>query len=336
MVFSLIIFVILLIIVVLKWALTGVGARVLKKTLGLSLDVLNDDTRQIWQAWKIQEVSNFVHDVSVMVRQMKPRLRISAAVYAMPKRLRLNSIQQEWEVWVANGWVDTLNPMTYVTSSSELATQASYVRESTADQALVYPGLLIRQLDAAGLIEQLDSARATGTLGTTLFAAAQLDDKKVNILKSGPYRRDPIMTPQSDPLRASRILFDDFANMVNRYLHAPHHHILSDQASTNDVLYQIEQIQKSVHQLSSNTSASELDDLHHNISNLHETVKNWLRLEAFIQRGYRAQYIVNYLTQVEAILSYASHKAKCNSAIAPSLTETHVSSPTPALTLLTQ
>ena len=150
-----------------------------------------------------------------------------------------------------------------------------------------------------------------------------LDDKKINILKSGPYRRDPILTPQSDPLRASRILIDDFANMVNRYLHAPHHHILSDQASTNDVLNQIEQVQKFVHQLSSNASAQDLDELHRKVSGLHESVKNWLRLEAFIQRGYRAQYIVNYLAQVEAILSYASHKAKCNSAATASVPTTH-------------
>jgi hypothetical protein len=46
------------------------------------------------------------------------------------------------------------------------------------------------------------------------------------------------------------------------------------------------------------------------VTTLHNTIKNWLRLEAFIQRGYRAQYIVSYLGQVEAILSYASHKAK--------------------------
>ncbi len=284
-----------------------------ERDTGLNLDRLDEDTRQVWQAWKIQEITDFVKEISTMIRQTKPSLRISAAVYAMPKRLRMNTIQQEWEVWVANGWVDTLNPMTYVTSAAELTQQASYVRESTADKALVYPGLLIRQLDTAGLIEQLDTARAIGTLGTTLFAAAQLDDKKINILKSGPYRRDPILTPQSDPVRASRILTDDFANLVNRYLHAPQKHILSDQASTNDVISQIEHIQKSVHQLSANASAAQLDELHQDISNLHETIKNWLRLEAFIQRGYRAQYIVNYLAQVEAILSYASHKAKCKS-----------------------
>ncbi len=51
-------------------------------------------------------------------------------------------------------------------------------------------------------------------------------------------------------------------------------------------------------------------------------MKNWLRLEAFIQRGYRAQYIVNYLAQVEAILSYAAHKAQ-TSGIVPSISSRH-------------
>ena len=62
------------------------------------------------------------------------------------------------------------------------------------------------------------------------------------------------MTPQSEPLKASRLLVDDFAAMVNRYLQDPSKHILSDQASTNDVLVQIESIQRSMHGLNSTAS----------------------------------------------------------------------------------
>jgi uncharacterized lipoprotein YddW (UPF0748 family) len=287
------------------------GRTRFEQDTGLSLDKLDDETRQMWQAWKIQQVSSFVKEASAMIRQTKPTLRISAAVYALPKRLRLNAIQQEWETWVANGWVDTLNPMTYVTNAKELTNMAGYVRESTADQALVYPGLSIRQLDTAGLIEQLDSARITGTLGTTMFAVAQLDDKKVSLLKDGPYRKAPILAPQAMPLKASQLLIDDFATLVSRYLQDPVKHILSDQASTNIVLGQIEQIQKSMHELTANSSADAIDSVAHDVNNLHETIKNWLRLEAFIQRGFRAEYIVNYLAQVESILSYAAHKARC-------------------------
>jgi len=290
------------------------GRQRFEKDTGLSLDRLDDETRQIWVAWKVAQVNSFVKETSQAVRAIRPGARISAAVYAMPRRMRTTAICQEWETWVANGWVDTLNPMTYVQTAKELAINAGSVRESTADRALVYPGLSIRQLDTAGLIEQLDTSRECGTIGTTMFAAAHLDDNKVDVLKVGPYRRQPIMTPQSEPMRASRLLVDDFAAMVNRYLQDPSKHILSDQASTNDVLVQIDSIQRSMHGLSNKANAEQIDAVLKDVTNLHGTIKDWLRLEAFIQRGYRAQYIVAYLGQVEAILSYASHKARCEGA----------------------
>ncbi|HEY9713384.1 MAG TPA: family 10 glycosylhydrolase [Chroococcales cyanobacterium] len=286
---------------------------------GMSLDHLDNETRTVWQAWKIQQVNNFVKDLSQAVRQTRPGTRISAAVYALPRRWRLSAIEQEWETWVANGWVDTLNPMTYVQTAKELATNASYVRETTFDHALVYPGLSIRTLDTAGLIEQLDTSRLIGTMGTTMFACAHLDDKKMDMLKSGPYRRQPLLTPQSDPYRAARLLTDDFAAMVNRYLMDPKKHILSDQASTNDVLMQIEAIQKNMRTLGKHSTAEQIEAVNKDVTNLHNTIKEWLRLEAFIQRGFRAQYIANYLGQVEAILSYSSHKAR---ALSNSLADT--------------
>lgn len=277
---------------------------------GLSLDRMDDPTRELFTAWKTHQVNQFVKEVSELVRAQRPKLRISAAVYAFPRRMRINAIQQDWETWVMNGWIDTLNPMTYSHTPQDLSNMAKFCRESTQDKTLVYPGLAIMRVDMAGLIEQLDTARATGTLGTTMFAAAHLDDKKLNVLKLGPYRRQPLLTPQSEPIRASRFLVDDFAAMVNRYLQDPKTHILSDTASTNDVLSQIESLQKAMHSLDKKSTDKDIEAAAKDVASLHNTVKEWLRLEAFIQRGFRARYIVDYLGQVEAILSYASHKAK--------------------------
>ncbi len=286
------------------------GRERFERETGMNLDKLNDDTREVWMAWKIAQVTQFVKDTSQLLRKAHPQLRISAAVYALPKRWRLSAIQQEWETWVANGWVDALNPMTYVQNAKDLVTNAGYVRESAEDKALVLPGLSIRQLDTAGLIEQLDSARAIGTLGTTLFAVAQLDDNKVTVLQMGPYRRMPLLTAQQDPLRASRVLIDNFAAMVDRYLRDPQKHILSDQASTNDVLMQIEAVQRQLHALRATATNSEITDAERAVTALSSSVKNWLRIEAFVQRAYRAQYITSYLDQLQAELRYASNRAR--------------------------
>jgi uncharacterized lipoprotein YddW (UPF0748 family) len=286
------------------------GRMRFERETGMSLDNLDETTREVWRAWKVQQVNSFVQDTSMALRKIKPSLRISAAVYATPRRLRSGNIQQEWETWVAQGWVDTLNPMSYVATARELATMAGSVRESAEDKALVFPGLSIRQLDTAGLIEQLDTSRSIGTLGTTMFAVAQLDDKKMKVLKLGPYRRSTLLTPQADPVKASRLLMDDFAALVNRYLQDPNKHILSDQASTNDVLSQIETVQRELHGLSSSATADELTGVNTHVKTLESTIKEWLRIEAFVQRGFRAQYIASYLAQVKAILSYAAHKAR--------------------------
>jgi uncharacterized lipoprotein YddW (UPF0748 family) len=286
------------------------GRMKFERETGLNLDKLDESTREVWQAWKISQVSSFVQETSTALRKIRPGLRISAAVYATPRRLRSGNIQQEWETWVANGWVDTLNPMTYVGSAQELSRNAGAVRESTEDKALVFPGLSIRQLDTAGLIEQMDTSRAIGTLGTTMFAVAQLDDKKVNILKMGPYRRMPLLTPQQDPIRASRLLIDDFAALVNRYLQDPQKHILSDRASTNEVITQIENVQRQMHELRPTASAEEITEANRAVGTLQSMIRDWLRIEAFVQRGFRAQYITSYLSQLQAILNYAGHKAK--------------------------
>ncbi|MBX9685101.1 MAG: family 10 glycosylhydrolase [Candidatus Obscuribacterales bacterium] len=280
-----------------------------ERETGLSLDNMDNDARQVWQAWRIAQVNGFVQDTSALLRKIRPGIRISAAVYGYPRRLRCGNIQQDWETWVQSGWLDTVNPMTYKDDNKEFQVIANNCREYSEDKALVFPGISIRQLDTAGFIEQLDSARAIGSLGTTLFAVAQLDDKKLNLLKIGPYRKQAIMTPQSDPIKASTLLVDDFVATVNRYMQDPSKRVISDTASTNEVVQEIDKMQKSAHELNSKSAPADIENLKKEIVHLRALIKDWLRIDAFAQRGFRAQYIISYLAQIESILTYAGHKA---------------------------
>lgn len=286
-----------------------VGRLRFERETGLCLDNLDEEGAAVWQAWKIAQVNKFVEDTSNSIRKIRPGIRISAAVYGTPRRLRCWNLQQEWETWITKGWIDTVNPMTYVGTAKELQIQANNVRESSEDKALVFPGLSIRQLDTAGFIEQLDTSRAIGTLGTTLFAVAQLDDKKLNLLSIGPYRRPAVMTPQSDPLKASTLLVDDFVSTVGRYLADPKKRVIADTASTNEVVKDIELVQKSVHSLRTNAATGDIDKVKDNVIQLRKLMHEWLRIDAFAQRGFRAQYMLSYLTQIESILTYASHRS---------------------------
>ncbi len=276
----------------------------------LCLDRIDENTRKAWVKWKSQQVSSLVQEVSKIVRGLKPSVKISAAVYALPHDQRMNLIQQDWELWVANGWVDTLNPMTYVNKGPELQKMAGYVKESVGSKAMVLPGLFIKDLDTAGFVEQLDISRSLGALGNTMFAAAQLDDNKSSVLQIGPYRKSPLMTPTSDPLKAATLVFDSFAHSISRYVQDPERPIVSDRAFTNDILSQTESIQRILHSLNADANPQELASISAALDALDTSVKEWLAIETFAKRAPRANYISTTIDQANYILSYAAHKSR--------------------------
>lgn len=276
----------------------------------LCLDRIDDKTRKAWLAWKAKQVSSLVQEVSIMVRAAKPAVKISAAVYALPREQRMNLIQQDWELWVANGWVDTLNPMTYVAKGAELQKMAGYVKTSIDNKAMVLPGLFMKDLDTAGFVEQLDISRTLGALGNTMFAAAQLDDNKSSVLQLGPYRKSPLMTPTSNPVRAATLVFDSFAHSISRYVQDPERPIVSDRGMTNDILTQTESIQKLLHSMRSDADAGQITSVSTLITALDASVKEWLAIESFAKRAPRANYINTTIDQAAYILNYAAHKSR--------------------------
>lgn len=280
----------------------------------LSLDRLDDKTRKAWIAWKAKNVSTLVQEVSTLVRTAKPNVKISAAVYALPREQRMNLIQQDWELWAANGWIDTLNPMTYVAKGPELQKMAGYVKSSTNNKCMVLPGLFMKDLDTAGFVEQLDISRNLGALGNTMFAAAQLDDNKSSVLQLGPYRKSPLMTPTSDPVRAATLIFDNFAKGISRYVQDPERPIVSDRASTNEILTQTETLQKILHGMPNNAGADQLSSVADQLASLNTAVKDWLAIESFAKRAPRANYISTTIDQASYILTYAAHKSKMRAA----------------------
>lgn len=276
----------------------------------LCLDRLDEKTRKAWINWKANQVSSLVQDVSRTMRAIKPNLKISAAVYAMPRDQRMNLIQQDWELWVANGWVDTLNPMTYVVKGFDLQKMAGYVKTSIDSKAMVLPGLFIKDLDTAGFVEQLDISRNLGALGNTMFAAAQLDDNKSTVLQIGPYRKSPLMTPTSDPLRAATVIFDSFARSISRYIQDPERPIVSDRAATNEIITQTEAIQRTLHGMHADADSTQIAAISTALNNLNTSVKDWLAIESFAKRAPRAKYISTTIDQANYILTYAAHKSK--------------------------
>lgn len=282
------------------------GKELFEKETGYTLDILNIDTLNTWKTWKTNKISSFVEEVSNTLKGIKPEIQISAAVYAGDRRKRLDTIQQDWELWIENGWVDTLSPMSYATDTERLTELAGYVKDASNNKALIYPGLAIRQLDTANFLEQLDTVRSLGMVGNTLFAMAHLSNDKLEILETGPYRNKSLVIPNRNPMKASSLLLEDFLVRVHRFINNDKIFSLSDD-SENKVKQSAQNLYALIQESSSNPTTQNINNAYEKSIELSDLVKDWLSYENNIRPG-RVRLLTDYLNQISSILQYAKHK----------------------------
>lgn len=187
-----------------------VGKERFTQSTGMSLDKMDDYTLRVWIAWKTHQVSSFVQQVSEMARKLRPEIKLSAAVFPMKREARIVAIQQDWETWVDNGWIDVLNPMSYTSSPEKLQSIYEAVCHSPQKHVLVYPGISLKYLDGGSLIAQLDALRQKGSLGSTMFAGVYLDEEKINLLGKGPFKDGGTLPPHRNALQALKLLAADY------------------------------------------------------------------------------------------------------------------------------
>ncbi|MBY0404434.1 MAG: family 10 glycosylhydrolase, partial [Cyanobacteria bacterium] len=194
----------------------GVGRSRFEAETGLSLSVLDENTLKTWAAWKAHQVSTFVKDVSVSLKTIRPSLKLSAAVFPMKRAERIMAIQQDWETWVDKGWIDTLSPMSYTTSPDELQKTIENLSHYSEKKIILYPGIAVHRMDSVELLNMLQAARRKGSMGSTIFAMAHLDDTKVGALGQGPYKEKRPMAPHRDPVKSATMLLQDFQGQFNK------------------------------------------------------------------------------------------------------------------------
>lgn len=188
----------------------SVGRDHFHQATGLSLDSLDDYAARMWIAWKTYQVSSFVQQVSTTLKKIKPNLQLSAAVFPMRRESRIVAIQQDWETWINNGWIDTLSPMSYTSDPERLQGMFEYVQSSPQRHPLVYPGVALHRLDGGQLVMQLEALRDKGSLGATLFAGSHLDKDKIDTLSTGPYKEHNSLPPHHDVVKSLQTILADY------------------------------------------------------------------------------------------------------------------------------
>jgi len=142
-----------------------------RKVRNWPADVMKAPLRSEYLRWRATRITRYVRDISKLVRDVKPTVRVSAAVYGKYPSC-VDGVGQDWPAWVKNGYLDFVCPMNYTTDNDAFA---ALVRNQVAlvGRRRVLPGIGVTatesQLDPVAVIEQINELHRAGAGGFVLF-----------------------------------------------------------------------------------------------------------------------------------------------------------------------
>lgn len=164
----------------------------------------------LWSTWtefRIEQIDSFVAMISDELRQIRPELILSTAVFPMPQRERLSKIQQSWEKWVKKEWIDLLVPMTYARNTDSLNSLTSpLLEEFDHGKALLLPGIRLLNISDVVALDQMQLLRGMSTQGYALFAAENLNSHLIKIFsktQGNTYPLDEQLLPFRKPFKTA-------------------------------------------------------------------------------------------------------------------------------------
>lgn len=275
----------------------------------LSASAQGERSRQ-WQQWtefRVEQVNSFVAETSTHLRQLRPDLILSAAVFPMPEQERVQKIQQDWELWAQQGDVDLIVIMTYAADTNRLQQLASpWITATHLDSTLVIPGLRLLDLPDTMVFDQIQALRDWSAGGYALFAAAHLGDSLQTILSQtqATHSADPI--PYRQPYAAANRQFAALQREWNFLL--TQDQLWMRPAEREDWQAKTEALAKILNSLTEDPSDSNLEQAKEQIQQFQSEFDDWMHLQALTER-YRVQTWQNRLATIEQLLNYGERIA---------------------------
>ncbi len=153
---------------------------------------------QKWTTFRTEQIDSFVAQVSQQLRQKRPNLILSVAVFPLPELERIQKIQQNWEVWARRGDVDLIVPMTYALDTSSFQRLAQpWIASKQLGATLLVPGIRLLSLPTVGAFDQLQLVRDLPVSGYALFAAENFNNELQKLFINTQGR---VQSPTTEPI----------------------------------------------------------------------------------------------------------------------------------------
>jgi uncharacterized lipoprotein YddW (UPF0748 family) len=173
------------------WGYTDVARKAFKGQYGMDpvdIDPKDPEFDALWMAWnnyKTAQVNNFVQKVVQDIRQKRPDVKISAAVFPdADSALALK--HQDWRAWGQNGWIDFFAPMTLTSAEKVVDRDTRNMIMATNGKVPVYSGIFgpFNDNTAEHVLKQIDTAKQAGARGYVLFDTAHLTPRMLEAIKT--------------------------------------------------------------------------------------------------------------------------------------------------------
>lgn len=236
--------------------------------------------RELWQRWtefRSNQITGFVAEVSKRLRQKRPEVILSVAVFPMSEHERIHKLQQHWEVWGREGYVDLIVPMAYALDTNRFQRLTKPILTTTElGDALVLPGMRLLDVSEVVAVDKIQLLRDLPANGYSLFAATHLNERLHSILNNtqGAHpsaRPQPIPHRQPFDAALARLttLQQEWALQVARnrlWLEEP-----SDWQDQNEALRQ------NLQQLASQPSPEQLEQAQERLNHFQERFNTWMQ-----------------------------------------------------------
>ncbi|MHC5938665.1 glycoside hydrolase family 10 protein [Nostoc sp.] len=269
---------------------------------------------ELWQKWTIfrtAQVDSFVAQVSQELRQKRPNLILSVAVFPLPELERIQKIQQNWETWARRGDVDLIVPMTYALDTSRFQRLAQpWINSKQLGATLLVPGIRLLSLPTIGAFDQLQLVRDLPVSGYALFAADNFNNELQKLFSSTQgrvqsTRSEPI--PHRQPFQTAAIRYTALQRewkfvFQNDQLQRPAQTI-------SDFNNQAEILGSALNQLAASPSASKLIVARASLTRFQSQFRVLMSQE-LKSNSYQVKVWENRLVTIERLLRYGERRGQ--------------------------
>lgn len=262
-----------------------------------------------WTGFRIQQIDSFVESVSRRLKQNRPNLILSTAVFPMPRQERISKIQQHWEEWVREEWIDLLVPMTYALETEQLKTLTRPLFEDFSDgKALLLPGIRLLNVPDVVAVDQMQLLRGMSAEGYALFAAENFRPSLAQIfnrLQGNAEPQTPQPLPHRQPFEATHARYQNLQQEWNFLI--AHQQLEMDERVLKEWGQQADELSLALEKLARKPSQRNFVAAQSSLATFRRQFPTWMKQNKTLN-PYQTQVWSNRLETLARLLSYGENR----------------------------